>query len=328
MSRKASPLRIGLFVLGAIVLLVGAVAILGSGRLFTTSRTFVLFFEDDVRGLRVGAPVNLKGVRIGSVTDIAIRFDTDKREVSIPVYIELQLDRAEVTGTSGHSDVGELIERGLRAQLIVQSFVTGMLAIELDFLPDTPARIVSAESRYPEIPTVRSSISELRTTVNDLVAEFRKLPLPELSQRFIQAMANLDRAVLSLATLAENTNTMVSGVNENVTAALQPVPSMLRSIEQAAQDVSRLANNADAQVPILADRSTAAIEQLTATLKQAEAAIGSIQGSLGDGSQLQYQAVSALDEINAAAGAVRRLAEYLQENPNALVTGKPDWNAQ
>ena len=178
MSQRANSKLIGLFVLGAVAILAIAAVVFGSGRFFVRNETFVCFFQDDVAGLNVGAPVTFRGVRIGSVSNIVIKYDSQSGQASIPVYLTIQPSKIVVVGDKDTPQ--RLIENGLRAQLRTQSFVTGLLSINLDFEPGVPPRSTGGDMRYPEIPTVRSSIAELRSTFSDLVADFRKLPLPEL----------------------------------------------------------------------------------------------------------------------------------------------------
>jgi paraquat-inducible protein B len=285
-----------------------------------------MFFSDDVNGLQIGSPVTFRGVRIGSVKDIVLSYDSDRREVAIPVYVELDQDRVRVSGESGLADMPELIERGLRAQLRNQSFVTGMMSIELDFDRATPPRLLGLEPRYPEIPTKRSSLSELRSTFSDLVADLRKLPVEEMLIKFSVTLVNLDKLVTDLSGLVATTNAMVGTVDKRVGAALAPVPDMVRGIDKASRDVSKLVGDVNAQVPVVSERMVVAIEQLNATLMQAEQAMTAVQSGLGDGSQLNYQATRTMDDIREAANALRALADYLQQNPNALLTGKPGPN--
>lgn len=324
MSRKADPKLIGLFVVGAVALLIGLVIALGGGRFFAATKTYVMFFADDVNGLQIGGPVNFRGVRVGSVSDIVLSYDSEKREVAIPVYVTLDQSRVRVSGEGQLAEMTQLIERGLRAQLRNQSFVTGMMTIELDFDRAAPPRLVGLEPRYPEIPTVRSSLSELRATFGDLVADFRKLPIEEMLTRFSATLVNLDKLVTDMNTLVNNANAAVGNLDQRAGAALAPVPEMLRGMTQASRDVSRLANDVNAQVPGVSQRVVGAIEQLNATLMQAEQAMTAVQGGFGDGSQLNYQATRTMEDIREAASALRALAEYLQQNPNALITGKPD----
>jgi len=324
MRRKADPKLIGLFVIGAVVLMIGLVVALGGGRLFATTKTYVMFFADEVNGLQIGGPVNFRGVRVGSVSDIVLTYDSQKREVAIPVYVTLDQSRVRVSGEGHLDDMTQLIERGLRAQLRNQSFVTGMMTVELDFDRAAPPRLLGLEPRYPEIPTVRSSFSELRATFGDLVADIRKLPIEEMLARFSTTMINLDKLATNINGLVDTANAAVGHLDQSVGVALAPMPDMLRSMDRAARDVSRLAGDVNAQVPTLSDRTIVAIEQINATLMQAETAMAAVQGGFGDGSQLNYQAARTMEDIREAASALRALAEYLQQNPNALLTGKPD----
>ena len=88
MNKKTSPTLIGAFIVGAVVLLVIAVIAFGSGRLFKQSKEFVLYFDNSVNGLRVGAPVKFKGVEIGSVKDIRLQLGKDTQINKIPVIIK------------------------------------------------------------------------------------------------------------------------------------------------------------------------------------------------------------------------------------------------
>lgn len=324
MSRKADPKLIGLFVVGAVALLIGLVVALGGGRFFAATKTYVMFFADDVNGLQIGGPVNFRGVRVGSVSDIVLSYDSEKREVAIPVYVTLDQSRVRVSGEGQLDDITQLIERGLRAQLRNQSFVTGVMTVELDFDRASPPRLLGLEPRYPEIPTVRSSLSELRATFGDLVSDFRKLPIEEMLTRFSATLVNLDKLVTDMNALVNSANVAVGNLDARAGAALAPVPEMLRGMTQASRDVSRLANDVNAQVPGVSQRVIGAIEQLNATLMQAEQAMTAVQGGFGDGSQLNYQATRAMEDIREAASALRALADYLQQNPNALLIGKPE----
>ena len=118
MSQRANPTLIGAFVLGAAAILVAAVVVFGSGRFFIRNETFVVFFEDDVAGLNVGAPVTFRGVRIGSVSNIVIKYDSATGKATIPVYLTIQPSKIVVTGDRDSPD--QLIEKGLRAQLRTQ----------------------------------------------------------------------------------------------------------------------------------------------------------------------------------------------------------------
>ncbi|MHC5034865.1 MAG: MlaD family protein, partial [Planctomycetota bacterium] len=214
MARKASPTVIGGFVVGAAVLAVVAVFVFGSGRLFTDTVTYVMYFEGSVKGLNVGAPVSFRGVQIGSVTDVKLVADVEDLSIRIPVLVEIERDkfirvrRGAPVPISAVQDprlmVRRLIEKGLRAQLQTRSFVTGMLMVALDFFGEEgeEVELIGADSRYPEIPTVPSSMEELSRTVENL-------PLQEITEALLRAAEAIDK-LLGAPELTE----MIRSANE------------------------------------------------------------------------------------------------------------------
>lgn len=322
MSKRASPRLIGAFVLGALTLMIIALVIFGSGRLFTPKQIYVMFFEDDVAGLQVGAPVTFRGVRIGSVTDVRIRYDTDNMTVTIPVYVQIDRRQVVVAGSRDWEQTEDMVKRGLRAQLKMQSFVTGQVAVDLDFAPNTPIRIVGVVNNYPEIPTIRSSISQLRATFSDLIEEIRKLPLDKLIEEATVTSRNL-------AALMVHMDTLVTDLNADLNASFAEIPGLLKETRQlvaemnaTARDIGKLSRDVDKNVPQISQGAVQAIARFDKTLQQAQASLAAINDAVGDRSALQYQMNQALTEITAAASALRVLAEYLQQNPGVLLSGK------
>src|SRR5512135_2268972 len=144
MSKQANKAVIGIFVVGAIALVVIAIVVLGSGKFFKKTVKAVCYFEGSVGGLNVGAPVVFRGVRIGSVSEIILKVDPSKLIFTIPVYIEIEPDKFEVVGARPTEMKGQnlktLIDKGLRASLETQSLVTGQMQVGLDFHPEKPAK--------------------------------------------------------------------------------------------------------------------------------------------------------------------------------------------
>src|SRR5215216_1998215 len=138
MSKKANPTLIGGFVVGALALLVAGILLFGKGLLFTTKHHFVVYFSDSVNGLNVGAPVKMRGVVVGTVKDVLAQFDAKRNQVLTPVVIEFEAERVMVIGRDKRPkepDIKTLIAHGLRAQLQLQSLVTGQLYVEVNFFP-------------------------------------------------------------------------------------------------------------------------------------------------------------------------------------------------
>ena len=169
MSKKANPTVIGVFVVVALAIAAAAIVMLGSGKLFKKTITYVMYFESSLSGLDVGAPVEYQGVRIGSVKDIKLVYDTDTGIATLPVYIEVNADSFVLTGSLMHrKDIAVHIENGLRGQLRTQSMVTGKLKVALVMMPEIPVRLVGGDTTVPEVPTTLNLAEALKNTLDNL----------------------------------------------------------------------------------------------------------------------------------------------------------------
>ncbi len=200
MRKRANPAVIGGFVVGAVALIVIGVLLLGGGRFLTEQRTYVLYFEDSVEGLSVGAPVTQQGVRIGSVSDIQVQYLPRTGEFRVPVFIDIEPGRVKDVGVGDKPREGEafikfLIERGLRAQLHLDSLVTGQLSVQLGFHPGTPVRLVGGEGKVPEIPTIPTAFDQVSAKVQSLVERIEQLLLDQLFAHVLRTVQGLDQLV-------------------------------------------------------------------------------------------------------------------------------------
>ena len=153
---------------------VAGVAYFGGGEFLAKKYTFVAFFEGSLKGLNIGAPVTYGGIRIGTVSNVVVRYDSADQSVRIPVYFELEQGRIEAVrerARDPYQSIRALIDDGLRAQLVTQSFVTGQIAVQLDFRPDTPVVFVGADPHYPEFPTIPSTVEKMGKALEDFDLE-------------------------------------------------------------------------------------------------------------------------------------------------------------
>ncbi len=190
MSKQVNKSLIGGFVVGAIALTVVALAIFGSGEFFKSRPKFVMYFDTSVKGLNVGSPVNFKGVPIGAVTGVQLQLNVKDLNVKIPVFVELYPERISVIG--GERDiknVSRMIEKGLRAQLKMQSLITGQLMIELDFYNNKPA-VYAGDGKIAEIPTIPSSIEELTRTLANV-------PFDKIAEKLTKSIEGIERIINS-----------------------------------------------------------------------------------------------------------------------------------
>ncbi|MFZ5765647.1 MAG: MlaD family protein [Thermodesulfobacteriota bacterium] len=325
MSVRTNKAVIGLFVLGAICLAVVGVVLFGSGKFFAPTSKYVMYFDGSIKGLSVGAPVVFRGVRIGSVSDIILQGNMRDMTFTVPVIVEIDLDRFRINnGKPAAADYHQaLIGRGMRAQLQAQSLVTGQLMINLDFYPGRPARLLPDSTGLPQVPTIPSTAAEL-------AQKFEELPLQQMAQRANAVLGGLEKLVNS--------------------AEVQNGP---RELNQAAADARRLIARIDREVGLLGDEARGAIGAATAAITRldrllafeegppAELAgnlnltLAEVRTSLDHFNQTldairetatdersQYQLRQALRELSETSRALNALIDALDRNPESLLRGK------
>jgi paraquat-inducible protein B len=324
MSRRANPALIGAFVLGAIALVVAGIMVFGSGRYFTDTRNFILFFPGSVRGLNEGAPVLLRGVRVGSVVDVDISLDPEKMGFRIPVLIEIDpehisvLDGPPIGKERSPDEMARLlIARGLRAQLQLQSFLTSQLLINLDIYPDTEPRLVDVDTPYIQIPTIPSNLERLSQTLGEI-------PLEEMVRKAFLTLEGIERFVNApeLTSSLRSLDSTLREVNELVESMDQRLGSTDRRLESTLREAQELLQNLNRQVEPL--MSTLQETSLTGrqTLESAEQFMNSLEGMTGEDAEIRYRLTETLREVALAARSLRSLADFLEANPDALLRGR------
>ncbi|MCZ6510526.1 MAG: MlaD family protein [Alphaproteobacteria bacterium] len=345
MSRKANPKVIGGFVLGAIGILVVGLLTFGSGKIFQETRPGVMFFSESVAGLNAGAPVTFQGVTIGSVTEVRIEFDPDTLEVRIPVFVEIEPARIVRLGKAGR-EIGyrgaELVAAGMRAQLVPVSLVTGQLAVNLDFHPDTPINLVGADLGVPEWPTIPSGLQAI-------LERIEKIPIQELVETAISLLNDLDELVESgelksslsslsaglsaFAQLLETINTDAGPImgnvrtgtaeaNQFIAEASQVLGSLSKDIDVMLADLRTLVGDINSEVRPLSQSIQDAAGSAERALDQAEVTLKTADGVISRDSPLRRDLEVALRNLTAASKSIRNLADQLERNPNAILTGK------
>jgi paraquat-inducible protein B len=294
MSKEPRYAWIGTFVVGAVCVLVAAIAFFGRGRLFEHKGTYIAFFSGSVKGLQVGAPVSFRGARVGTVKDVSIVYKADRDELIIPVLVELDADSIQglnaidykKEGASEGKIVSRLIEKGLRARLGLDSIVTGQLFVQLDFMPNVPMRLMAADDEdYLEIPTAPSPLEKLQQTLEEI-------PFDELARKTVNAIEKIEQLLSSPD---------VQNSFHNLDALLVELKAVVSNIDTRSDGVSR-------------ELKIASVE-LTKTLE-------AVQKTLVQGDPLLDRTSAALDEISSSAQALRRLADYLEQHPETLLRGK------
>jgi len=332
MSKKSNPAMIGAFVVGAVGLLALGVALFGGSELFKKRVNFVAYFEEQTKGLRVGSNVILNGVRVGYVSEIALLIDEERYETLTRVTLEILPDTYIPVhdGVLVNQDIHDVIphdelinQAGLRAQLEIESFVTGQLLVRLDLRPDTEIRMAGIKSDYPEIPTIRSDIQELLTRMQRWLANIRdNVDVDALAEGLtnalngIAALTNSPDLHDSLAGLNEFMN------DEDVQELGSTLKQALQDVGAAASEANALFRSADDDIDTVVAELRPVLAGLGETLKSAEATLDAARLQLRGDSEQVYQLQSTLREVEGAAAALREFFDYLERNPEALLRGK------
>jgi paraquat-inducible protein B len=323
MGKPASKALIGAFVVGAVALAITAVLIFGSGRFLAGKRYVVMYFDGSVKGLSIGAPVMFRGVKIGSITDIELLFNPAGLTFTVPVTAEIDPDKVDMVSNQEGNDIDyiqALIAKGMKAQLQVQSFITGQLMVSLDFFPDKPARLVGSNKRYTEIPTTPSSFEEISKTIGEL-------PIQELVSKLTSAVDGLNKLInspeISASIRSANQSLQETGkILKTVNDQLEPIITNLQDTSANVKSVTAKFDQAlsgEKGIPAQIEQTLA---EARVAIKQAGDTLDAIKNVTSENSALMTDVDRTLEELTNSARSVRFLTEYLEQHPESLIRGK------
>jgi len=310
-SKQGNKTVIGAFVVGAIVLLIAAIVIFGGGKFFRSTRTFVMYFEGSVKGLAVGAPVNFKGVPIGAVTDVRLQFNSKDLRLKIPVLVEFYPERVEQMGGIENPDIviKRLIDKGMRAQLKMQSLITGLLMIELDFYENKPA-VFAGDGKIPELPTIPSSTEELSRTLANI-------PFDKIAEKLTKSIEGIERIINS----PDLSTTLTS-----IAAAIKDIQTLVRNVDDKigplTKEYGSLASNANEEL----DKVSAAVAKMLDAAEKASDQANRLMVKTSDvtsaNSPVVYELTRSLQDLSSAARSLRTMSDTIAQHPESLLYGK------
>ncbi len=316
MSKKTNPAVIGAFVLGAAALSVLGLLLFGGGRFFEKTFDCVMYFDETIDGLEAGAPVSFQGVRIGTVKEVQLVFDLARQcKVCRPVIMRIEQSRINSTSRRG-LDAEEMMEMlvrdsGMRAQLAMQSILTGKLKIELGFYPETQVQRKGLQPEIWEMPTIPS-------------------PLQRLSDEVAQ---------MPLSDIVSETHKIIKGLAEIVDSA--ETRRTLRNLNETMDKLQSVLGRLDDEIEPLFQKSGAAMDAAGASLRELQEMLGKLDRQMGplltslqasaenasrlldDQSPLRGEIQRLARELSETSRSVRWLADYLERHPESLLRGKP-----
>jgi paraquat-inducible protein B len=265
---------------------------------YTKELYFWLYFSDSIRGLKEGAPVEFRGVKIGEVVDFFLVGDKKDAEFKIPILIKIEperflfADEKSIKKESQGIDIivlRKLVKKGLRAQLQTISLLTGELFVNLDFHKDSPEANITQEKGLYVLPTVPATIETLKSDIQTLLDRLARVPFEEIGK---------------------NLNNSIEMVNDEV----------IPEISKGLKDVDNLIKNSNIT---LEDFKKDILPKLDTFVANLNSSIDQIKRSyINKNSRFNTKILRLLDEITRTTKSIKSLVDYLQRHPDSILKGK------
>lgn len=322
MSKQASPRLIGAFVVVGVLLALVIVGFVGSFRAFNARQTFVVYFDSSVNNLNVGAKVKWKGVPVGQVSDIRIRWNQSELSTAVPVFVEIDLDRLGME-LDDPEILRQEIANGLRARMDMESIISGMLYIELNYVPNAGAPVlIEKEQLTPEIPAVASPLDAIGDLAFKIAENVSNIDFKRISDNLNASLENLNRVLADLDATGMS-RSIKSAANSVTSLAGSPkVIELLDNANKTIADFRTLATDMSAVGKPLPGQINELSAQARKTMESIQLAADQLRLTSAENSEVVTSLNGALRELTAAARAANDLAGFLERNPNALISGR------
>ncbi len=337
MKTKVSPTVIGLFVLGAFVLAVVALFAFGGVNFFSKPERFIVYFDESIHGLDNGSPVKLRGVRIGRVVGMNVRAmpvapGTGGSRSVVAVVCELSRDvvadgKGRPVDVSDRAELERLIDEGLRAQLGIVGLATGLLYVELDFYDPVsyPAKKRGdVDSDYVHMPAVPSAISEFQANLTEILSEIKRIDFVRIAGEIEGLLVDARRQINAADLAAVSREWAAAGTavkdltrSPEVKSILVDAASATGRLDRMLAEVEKSVGPGAEQLNLMLGDARGALAEFTQTAAMMKHFVGA-QQNLGD------DASKALRRLGEAAEAIGRLADFLERNPGALISGRAE----
>ncbi len=315
-DKKPHPAVVGAFVIGAIALLILAALAIGGPGLFERKFECVAYFDEDIGGLDIGAPVEHEGVRIGTVTGVRLEFDLQAHRFYRPVRFQIEPSRisADASFTGSATDLlSRLVhEHGLRAQLANQSLLTGKLKITFGHHPDTPAVLLGRDPGLFEIPTTPSPLAAVTGKLADL-------PFADIVTELRDTIAGISALVQSV-----QEKDTVAHLDESIQKIGTFFTTLNDQVQPLAGDGDQLLQTATATIEDLRATLKAASDELVPILANLNATTANLAPLFNPASPAGRDLPGILADLREASRSLRLFLDYLEQHPESLLAGKAD----
>jgi paraquat-inducible protein B len=298
--------------------------------------TYLTYFPGPIRGLTVGTPVQMKGVQVGRVRDVSLRYVASSATLETPVTLEIdpRLMAFNVTDATTRAQLrsdlntalGRLVQKGMRASLATSLVLPGASAVNLDVLAAAgPGRLIVTHDP-PIIPaaTGDDGLGSAMAAVTDVANTIRSLPLREIASDIRSTTSRLSALVNdpALNESIQRLNRSMAEVERIASTAGNNADPILRSLRNASASAERTAASVEQTAATASQNIEPLIQSLRNAATSAESAAARAEQLLGSAPRQGYDVSELVKELTRAAEAVRALATYLTENPDSLIKGR------
>jgi paraquat-inducible protein B len=329
MKTRVSPGIVGAFVIGAMILAVVALFSFGGINFFQKPQRFVVYFDESVHGLDLGSQVKLRGVRVGRVVGLNIRYDETRRTSVVAVVCEFSKDvmtdnRGVLVDVADRSELEKLVATGLRAHLGVLGLATGLLFVELDFHnpKEYPANPNLTDPRYAVVPAVPSAISEFQASATEILTNLKKIDFAGISKGITSVLATIPRHLEGVDLKGVTEQWKKTGAQIEALATGPDVKRTFENLNAAVNDLRAMVGKLDGQIDPAGKELQATIAEAKKTVQSFSEAATAARNFIAAQSGIGEELGETLGHLNEAADSVKRLADFLERNPNALITGR------
>jgi len=340
--KRANTKLIGIFVFGAFLLIIGSIFLFSSRNVF--QKNFYAYFEQDVSGVDIGAPMKFSGIEVGSVKEIVGIYNTKTNVVTPRILVEFHPEtlKGAKVAKGEYTLFKPLVDQGMRASLKSQSFLTGQLYVSLDFYENRAIRTLGSEDdKYPEMPTIDSGLGEIFKAFQDLPLDALVVQLTDTLDSLDKVLANegISQSASYLPTLLADADTMLKAIGMFTTKELPITTAQLRAtLKTGGSSVSALTDKLTNETLVTLDDSmktlteqlsqetlvnlSATMKQFDVTMRQLESTLGTAQVQLDPNSPLSNELTTMLREMKLTAAQLRTFTQYLESHPEALLRGR------
>src|SRR5688572_11118447 len=329
MKTKVSPTIVGAFVIGAMVLAIVALFSFGGVNFFDKPQRFVVYFDESVHGLDQGSQVKLRGVRVGRVIDLTIRYDGHRNHSVVAVVCEFSKDvindnRGQPINVADRAELEALVKRGLRARLEVQALATGMLFVGLDFRDpkENPPSTQTTDSRYVVVPFVPSAIEEFQASITEILADLKRIDFAGISKGLTTVLAEIPKRLEGVDLKGVTEQWKKTGAQIEALANGPEVKKTFENLNGAVGDLRATIAKLDAQIEPAGKEVQATLGEAKKAVQAFNDAATAARAFITAQSWVGDELGDTLGHLNDAADSVKRLADFLERNPNALITGR------